>query len=95
MANNFDEFPIYDPIVKKGSSNLSDIWVGSITTFYQNLIGYLTQNGIFMPKLTTAQRDALQSPQVGQMIYNTTTNEVQVWQIKAAVGAWRVVTTVP
>lgn len=95
MSQDFDEFPIYDPIVKAGSANLSSIWVNSISTFYQNLIGYLTSNGIFMPQLTTIQRDSLKSPINGQMIYNTTTNEVQVWQVKAGTGAWRAVTTTP
>jgi len=42
-----------------------------------NLISYLTQGGILLPQLTTAQRDALLNPQNGQMIYNTTLNSAQ------------------
>lgn len=84
MANDFDQFPLYDPLIKKGTDKMSDIWIGSMSTFYMNLIGYLTQNGILMPQLTTAQRNALQSPQNGQMIYNTTLGTAQYFKA----GAW-------
>jgi hypothetical protein len=60
-----------------------------IATFYMNLIGYLTQGGILVPQLTTAQRNALQSPINGQMIYNTTTNAPQIFQG----GIWKTFTT--
>jgi hypothetical protein len=84
MATDFDQFPLYDPIVKKGSQNLSDIWVGSISTFYMNLIGYLTAGGILMPQVTTEQRDALQNVKNGQMIYNTTLGTAQYFKA----GVW-------
>jgi hypothetical protein len=84
MATDFDQFPLYDPIIKKGTEKLSDIWVGSISTFYMNLIGYLTQGGILMPQVTTAQRDALQNVQNGQMIYNTTLGSAQYFKA----GVW-------
>ncbi len=100
MANDFDEFPLYDPLIKKGSLNMSDIWVGAISTFYQNLIGYLTQNGMLIPVLTTAQRDALLSPQEGQLIYNIDatpgsprTAQLQVWQVKVDIPGWYTITT--
>ena len=84
MATDFDQFPLYDPIVKKGTDSLSDIWVGSISTFYMNLIGYLTQNGILMPQITTVQRDDLQNVQNGQLIYNTTLGTAQYFKA----GVW-------
>jgi hypothetical protein len=84
MATDFDQFPLYDPIIKRGTEKLSDIWVGSISTFYMNLIGYLTQGGILMPQVTTAQRDALQNVQNGQMIYNTTLGSAQYFKV----GVW-------
>jgi hypothetical protein len=100
MANNFDEFPLYDALIKKGSSSLSDIWVGSLSTFYQNLIGYLTQNGIFLPVLTTAQMNDLPSPQEGQIIYNIDatpgpprTAALKVWQVISGVAGWHTITT--
>lgn len=95
MAQDFDQFPTYDPLIKGTSYKMSDIWADFVSTFYMNLIGYLTQNGILLPNVTTAQRDAIKSPQLGQIIYNTTNNDVEVWQIKTGVGAWRVVTTTP
>ena len=80
MANSFDEFPLYDPLVKRGGMYMSDQWVDSFATFYQNLIGYLTQNGVMLPQLTTAQRDAIIGPQFGQMIYNTSIGSAQYYK---------------
>lgn len=87
MANDFDQFPVNDKITN--NSEMSQIWRDSIATFYMNLIGYLSQYGIFLPSLTTAQRNTIQSPQNGQMIYNTTTNAPQIYQN----GAWKTFTT--
>jgi hypothetical protein len=83
MATDFDQFPLYDPLVKD-NGKLSDIWVGSLSTFYMNLIGYLTAGGILLPQVTTAQRDALQNVKNGQMIYNTTLGTAQYFKA----GAW-------
>jgi len=88
MSNDFDEFPIYDALVKAGTHKMSDIWISTISTFYMNLIGYLTQNGIFIPRLTTAQRNAIQSPQNGQMIYNSTLQTFEGYQN----GVWKTFT---
>jgi hypothetical protein len=84
MANDFDQFPVYDDLVKGGTLKMSDVWTDFIATFYMNLIGYLTQGGILLPQLTTAQRDALQNPQNGQMIYNTTIGSAQYFKA----GTW-------
>jgi hypothetical protein len=84
MALDFDNFPIYDPVIKKGTDRLSDMWVAFMATFIQTLTGYLSQNGIFVPPLTTAQRDALQNVINGQIIYNTTLNKFQGYEN----GAW-------
>ncbi len=91
MANNFDEFPINDPLVKvkRGEPYMSDIWTSIITNFYQNLIGYLTPYGILLPLLTTVQRDTIQSPVNGQSIYNTTIDAPQFWQESSK--SWRTV----
>ena len=100
MANDFDQFPIYDPVIKNGTNKLSDVWVSFMATFYMNLIQYLTSGGIFIPQVTTAQRNALQNLQEGQMIYNIDaipgpprTAQVQIWQVIGGVAAWRVFTT--
>lgn len=100
MAVDFDEFPIYDALVKPNSQQMSNVWMNFMATFHQTLINYLTQNGIFLSVLTTEQRDSLQSPQEGQMIYNIDaipgpprTAQVQIWQVIAGVAGWRVFTT--
>lgn len=84
MANDFDQFPLDDLLVKKDSLKMSDVWRDFMSFFYQNLIGYLTQGGILLPQLTTAQRDAIQTPQNGQMIYNTTIGSAQYFKA----GSW-------
>ena len=89
MATDFDEFPLYDELIKN-KIFLSDVWRDFMSTFYQSLIGYLSQNGIFIPVLTTAQRNTLQSPVNGQMIYNSTANEFQGFKA----GSWVTFTTV-
>lgn len=100
MANDFDQFPVYDLLVKEGTGKMSNVWGDFMNTFYMNLIGYLTQNGILLPQLTTVQRDAIPTPVEGQMIYNVDatpgpprTAQIQVWQVKAGVAAWFTVTT--
>jgi Chaperone of endosialidase len=44
--------------------------------------------GFLMPRLTSAQRDAMTSPAVGLMIFNTTTNMVEVNTGSALVPLW-------
>lgn len=84
MANDFDQFPLDDPLVKKGTLDMSAVWTDFMGTFYQNLIGYLTQYGMLVPQVTTTQRDTIQSPQNGQMIYNTTLGSAQYFKA----GTW-------
>lgn len=77
MAADFDNFPTYDPLTKEGGVYMSSIWSDFLATFMQTLQGYLSQNGIFVPRLTTAQRDALRNVMNGQLIYNTTLEKFQ------------------
>lgn len=77
MARDFDNFPTYDPVTKGQPLYLSNIWSDFMATFVQSLQEYLSMNGIFMPRITTAERDALQNVINGQMIYNTTLNKFQ------------------
>lgn len=83
MARELDNFPVYDPIIKTNSSLLSNVWVDFLASFMQSLQSYLSQNGLFVPQLTTAQRDELQNVINGQLIYNTTTNKFQGYENSA------------
>lgn len=101
MASEINQLPIYDDLINEKTLKMSDTWISQICSFIQTLIGYLTPFGILLPILTTAQRNLIQSPVEGQIIYNIDatpgpprTAELQVWQVKAGVGAWRNVTTV-
>lgn len=38
-----------------------------------------TSKGLLLPRLTTAQRDAIASPVSGLMVFNTTTNKVNIF----------------
>lgn len=89
MSNDIDQPPLYDNLTKLRPDVMSDVWVDWFANFYQTLISYLTQFGIFLPLLTTAQRDSIQDPQTGQMIYNTTIDAPQIYQA----GAWKTFTT--
>ena len=83
MARDLDNFPTYDPIIKD-DIYLSNIWSDFMATFIESLREYLSQNGIFVPRLTTLQRDALQNVINGQLIYNTTDDKFQGYEA----GAW-------
>jgi hypothetical protein len=79
MARDLDNFPTYDPVIKD-EVYLSNIWSDFMATFIESLREYLSQNGIFVPRITTSQRDALQNVVNGQLIYNTTTNKFQGYE---------------
>lgn len=98
MARDLDDFPTYDKVVKD-NDYLSAVWADFIATFVETLQGYLSQNGIFIPRLTIAERDAIKDPQEGQMIYvadATTptvppTSHLLIWQVVSGVGQWTVI----
>lgn len=95
MARDFDSFPTYDPLVKN-QVYLSNVWSDFMATFVDSLQGYLSSLGMFIPSMTISQRDSIQSPVEGQLIYVSDaivtdiqrTAEVQVWQVVANVGQW-------
>jgi hypothetical protein len=102
MAIDFDLPPINDPLTKRSSDFLSDNWREYVSTLIDTLTIYLTQYGDIIPNITVEERDSIQEPQEGQMIYTTDiivgpprTAQLQIWQVKAGVGAWRTVTTTP
>ena len=95
MARDFDDFPIYDPLTQNGEY-LSSIWSGFMATFVESLQEYLSSLGMFVPSVTVAQRNTIQNPVEGQMIYVSNANtpatprtaELQIWQVVAGVGQW-------
>ncbi len=94
MSRDFDNFPTYDPIVKD-QVYLSNIWSDFMATFIESLREYLNASGVFVPRLTIEQRNQIQAPQQGQMIYvmdkSTSIEQLQIWQVVAGVGQWTVI----
>src|SRR5579872_5404769 len=98
MSRDFDNFPTYDPLVKD-NVYLSNIWSDFMATFVESLQGYLSSRGLFVPPITLAQRNAIQFPQEGQMIYVSDANtptlprtaQLQIWQVVAGVGQWTMI----
>lgn len=85
MARDFDYFPTYDPLVRN-EIYLSNVWGDFMATFVETLREYLTENGMFVPRITTAERDALINPTNGQIIYNTTLDKFQGFENSAWVN---------
>lgn len=98
MSRDLDNFPTYDPVIKN-SVYLSNIWSDFMATFVESLREYLSSNGVFVPRLTLQERNAIQNPQEGQMIYVSDANtpvlprtaELQIWQVIAGVAGWTVI----
>ena len=98
MARDFDFFPTYDILVKD-KEYLSNIWSDFMATFVESLREYLSSGGIFIPRLTVAQKALIQNPQEGQMVYVTDANaptlprtaQLQIWQVVAGIGQWTVI----
>ncbi len=86
MARDFDNFPTYDPVVKD-QVYLSNIWSDFLATFIESLQGYLSQNGMFVPVLTSMQQSDIQNPQIGQLAYISDLNQLQIYQN----GNWTVI----
>ena len=53
-------------------------YVEDADTRFRDLINWI--ESLTVPEYTTVQRDAIDSPQNGQMIYNSTTNRIEIYQ---------------
>lgn len=87
MSADFDLPPIYDPLTLNGD-RISDSWSNWESSFIQNLVLYLSSTGIFIPRMTLAQREMIFTPQNGQVVYNIDSDEFQGFQG----GVWKVFT---
>ena len=87
MARDFDYFPTYDPLVRD-QVYLSNVWGDFMATFVESLREYMSSTGMFIPKLGLSDINAIQNPVEGQMIYNITSNSLQIWQVVAGNGQW-------
>lgn len=79
MARDFDDFPVYDPIIKQGSTYLSSMWISFVATFVETLQEYLSQYGIFIPVLTDDERTNITTPQEGQLVYSSTSKVIYAY----------------
>lgn len=81
---SIDQFPYYDPLIKASQDKMSEVWIAACSAFIDTMNGYISPFGFLTPQLSTAQRDSIQSPVNGQIIYNTTLNKFQGFEN----GAW-------
>lgn len=70
--------------IKKKSRLIGQVTIGS-RSFDNSAILTLTatDKGLLIPRLTTAERDAISSPTIGLMVYNTTTGSFEFFD-----GSW-------
>ncbi len=83
MARDLDNFPTYDAVTDN-DGHFTGIWFDFMATFIESLKEYLSQFGMFAPRVTTEQRDSLRNVVGGQYIYNTTLEKFQGYEA----GAW-------
>jgi hypothetical protein len=79
--------------LKKSQLNFRNAKDNSIAVQISNEITLDTQNAVRIPKGTTDQRpggvDSINVTSLGQMRYNSTTNEIEVYQGAGGRAAWR------
>ena len=61
-------------------------YVEDVDTRFRDLINWI--ESLTVPEYTTVQRDAIDDPQNGQMIYNSTTTRFEIRQA----GGWKYLT---
>lgn len=81
---SIDQFPYYDPLIKGKDDKMSEVWIAELSAFIETMNGYISPFGFLTPQLSTEQRDSIQSPVNGQIIYNTTLDKFQGREA----GAW-------
>lgn len=77
--------------VKQKAKFLNEVTIGSSSFDASAILGITsTTKGLLIPRMTTAERDAIGSPSTGLMIYNTITNQFEffetTWQAVGGAG---------
>ena len=79
--------------LKKSQLNFRNVKDDSVAVQISNEITLNTPNAVRIPKGTTGQRpggvDSINATSLGQMRYNSTTNEIEVYQGVGGRAAWR------
>lgn len=70
-------------------ASIAQVGIGTIEPDASSILDIVsTSKGLLMPRLTTAQRNAITSPATGLMIYNTTLNDGQLNNGTSSVPNW-------
>jgi hypothetical protein len=89
-TNTNNQFRIIDSINVVDRFNINNsggIGIGNVTAGSDSILRVdSTNRGFLPPRMTTAQRDAILTPSVGLMIYNTSTNRINVRTLSAWSG---------
>jgi len=85
MSINFNQspfsllgIPLEEPLVDQ-NGYITEPWKDWLVQFSDILSDQISQLGFFLPILSTDRRDKIESPKDGQIIFNSTTNRIQVW----------------
>lgn len=70
-------------------SAFAQVGIGTVTPDSSAVLDLQsTERGLLLPRLTTSQRDSIYHPATGLMIYNSTSNELQINHGSPVVPAW-------
>lgn len=75
--------------VAQGSTLTGNVGVGGAAAASAALTVTSTTQGLLFPRMTEVQRDAIAAPAAGLVVYNTTTNKLN---LRVAAG-WEVITS--
>lgn len=87
---SIDQFPYYDPLIKGKNDKMSEVWIAQLSAFIDTLNGYINSFGFVPPNLNQTQINAIQSPANGQLLYNTSVDAPQFYQVSSK--SWRTIT---
>ncbi len=86
---SIDQLPYFDPLIKGKPDMMSEVWIAQLSYFIDTLNGYITPFGTVLPNLAQTQINSIQSPANGQILYNTTIDAPQFYQVSST--SWRTI----